>query len=334
MGLDVGTSTVKYVQLKQKGKLTKLIGYGKIDIPENTIIEGIISEPEKLGTALKKAFKNPSWGKISAKRIIASLPEAHLFTRIIELPKLNEKDIEEAVKYEVDQSFPIPATDLYLDWETINQTQDKTTVLLAAAPRSIVDSYVQLFKEIEMEPLALEVSLASIARAMVSNKDLTEPVVIVDIGGTTSNIAVFDSNLRVTGSYPIGGQTIINNLISGLNINSKTAEAIINKGLKGEDKNTALLKNELENLTIEVKKVMNYFYEQNQKNVIKKALICGGLAYLPGLPEYFKEKLEIEAKVGNPWVNISIYPLKPVPKEEAASYAAAIGLSMRGLRDE
>lgn len=250
------------------------------------------------------------------------------------MPKLGEKDIEEAVKYEIDQSFPIPATDLYLDWEIVKETEDKTIVLLAAAPRSIVDSYIQLFKEIDMEPLALEVSLASIARSMVSNKEKVEPVVIVDIGGTTSNIAVFDSTLKVTGSYPIGGQTIINNLTGNLKINSKAAESIVNKGLKGEDKNTAILKDEFENLTVEVKKVMNYFYEQNPKSNITKALICGGLAYLPGLPEYFKEKLEIETKLGNPWVNISIYPLKPVPKEEAASYAAAIGLSMRGLKDE
>lgn len=240
----------------------------------------------------------------------------------------------EAVKYEVDQSFPIPATDLYIDWEVIKETQDKTTVLLAAAPRSIVDSYIQLFKELEMEPLALEVSLASIARAMVSNKEKVEPVVIIDIGGTTSNIAVFDSNLKVTGSYPIGGQTVINNLTENLKMTTKQAEAIIKKGLKENDSNTKILTDELENLVTEVRKVMNYFYEQSPKSNIKKALLCGGLAYLPGLPEYFKEKLEIEVKLGNPWVNISVYPLKPVPKEEAASYAAAIGLCMRGLNDE
>jgi type IV pilus assembly protein PilM len=334
LGLDIGTSAIKFVQLKNAGKLTKLIGHGRFNVPKNYIIEGIVTEPEKLAKELKEIFKKPPWGKITAKRLIASLPESHLFTRVLDLPKIKEKDLEEAIKYEVDQSIPAAATDLYVDWEIIKETNDKTTIFLAAAPKSIVDSYVQLSKELEMEPLALEISLSAIARAMISNKDNVEPVIILDLGGQTSNMGVFDTSLRVTGSHPIGGTTAKNLLISNLGLSEKEAENAIRTAFQKDDKTSQAVKDEFERLAIEVVKLKDYFLENNPNAKINKILLCGGVAYLEGLTDFFNRKTALEAKVGNPWVNISIYPLKPVAKDESPSYATAIGLCLRGFQDE
>jgi type IV pilus assembly protein PilM len=333
MGLDIGTSYVKFAQLKKSGHLTKLVGYGKVAIPENIIIEGIISEPEKLAVILKKAFTDPPWGKITAVRVNASLPESKLFTRIIDLPKLEAKDIKEAVQYEVDQAIPMPADDLYIDWQVIGDDKDKVTVFLSAAPKSIVNSYIQLFKIMGMEPMTLEMSLAAIARAMVSIKQKKEPVIILDIGDQASNMAVFDDNLRVTGSYPIGGATMKQRLTDELKVESKKTAQDVRMGLSSGTKSSKIVKEEIDKLITEVKKMIEYHKEKAPNVNITKVLLCGGLGFMPGLPEYLKES-GFEAKIGNPWTNISIYPLKPVPKEEASSYAPAIGLCMRGLSDD
>lgn len=331
--MDIGGSTVKFVQLKDAGKLTKLVGYGKVDIPENIIIEGIISEPEKLASVLEKAFKTPPWGKITADYIIASLPESKMFTRIIDLPNLGKNDISDAIKYEVEQSIPVPIDDLYVDWEVISETDEAATVLLAAAPKSIINSYIQLFDLLDMEPLALEMSLAAIARAMVSNKEQIGPIIILDIGDKASNIAVFDDNLRITGSHPIGGGTIKDLLMTSLGISEKDAARKIREGITKDTKEATLIKAEIEKLYDEMDRTVKYYREKSGYEKDMKILLCGGLGFMPGLPEFLKEN-GYESKIGNPWVNISIYPIKPVPKEEVPGYATAIGLCLRGLKDD
>jgi type IV pilus assembly protein PilM len=257
-----------------------------------------------------------------------------MFTRIIELPKLEQKDIEEAIKYEMDQSIPVPADDLYYDWQKLDDTKDKLTIFLAAAPKSIINSYVQLFVALKIEPAALEMSMAAIARSMISNKASVEPEILFDLGDLSSNIAVFDTNLRVTGSHPVGGGTIRELLETALAKNNKEASLLVSEGIKKDTEASKLIKAEIDKLITEIERTTDYYEEKSVDKKVKKILICGGLGFLPGLPEYLTEKTGFEARVGNPWVNISIYPLKPVPKEEAPGYAAAIGLALREYEND
>lgn len=233
----------------------------------------------------------------------------------------------------MDQAIPMPSDDLYLDWQVIEEGKDKVTVFLSAAPKSIVNSYIQLFKLLNFEPLTLEISLAAIARAMVSEGQKNEPVIILDIGDQASNMAVFDGNLRVTGSYPIGGATMKQRLSKELKIEGKKAEDEIKMGISGNSKSNKIVLEEIEKLLAEAKKMISYFKEMEPKTEIKKILLCGGLGFLPGLPEHIKD-LGFDAKIGNPWTNISIYPLKPIPKEQASGYAPAVGLCLRGITDD
>jgi type IV pilus assembly protein PilM len=334
LGLDIGTTSIKFAQLKKSGKLTKLVGYGKVAVPEGIIIEGVISEPEKLAEYLKKMFENPPWGKINANRVVASLPEARVFTRILELPVFNTKDIEEAVNYEAEQSIPVPASDLYIDWKLMEEKKDGVVVFMSAAPRAIVDSYVHLFNSLDYEPLAIEISMAAIARSMVSNKEHHEPVIILDFGGQTTNIAVFDSILRVTESHPLGGAVLKKSVMDKLGVSDEEATAMIRQGLDEESKAKSIVEDEVKKIITEIERINDYYIEKSENRKISKVLLCGGLGFMPGLAEYIKDKTGLDSKTGNPWINISVYPLKPVHKEEAPVYAAAIGLCLRGEEDD
>lgn len=335
LGLDIGTDLIKYVQLEEKGKLTKLVGYGKIEVPENVIIEGIISEPEKLSEIINKELKDPPWGKITAERVVSSLPESKLFTRVIELPSISDKDIEDAIAYEIDQSIPIASTDLYTDWQIIGESDKKVSVLLAAAPRSIVDSYIHLFRLINKDPLSLEVSLSAISEALVSEKNSGRPIMIIDVGSATTNIAVYDKSIKITGSYPVGYTGISKSLVTVLGITKKETVILLKKGISKEagDKSSEVIKNEFKKIVVEIERMIKYHQEKNDKSTILEILLCGGLGAMNGLDKFLSEQTGITTKVGNPWVNISIYPLKPVPKSEASMYATAIGLCLRGMRN-
>ncbi len=205
---------------------------------------------------------------------------------------------------------------------------------MAAAPRSIVDSYVSFIKELKLEPLALEVSLEAIARSIIPKKDKKNPTIIIDIGARTTNMAVFRENIKIAASNPIGAETIKESLASVLSCSPKEANSELVKGISREDKASKVIKNEVNNIINEIDKIKKYYEERYKDNAINQILLCGGIGSMNGLAEYIEERTNIKTKAGNPWTNISVYPLKPVPKKEAGMYAAAIGLCLSGEEDE
>ena len=334
LGLDIGTGRIKYVQLKQSKNLTKLVGYGNLEMPENIIVEGIISEPEKLAEMINKQLADAPWGKITAQRVVASLPESKLFTRTIEIPSVNDKDIDEAINYEIEQSIPIPATDLYTDWQIVGESKDNYSVFLAAAPRSIIDSYVQLINLMKLEPLALEVSLSAITRAIIPEKEKGLATVVIDVGARTTNMGIYQENIQIAASAPIGAELIKETLSSTLGVEAKEANKLLLAGIDDKSKASEIIKIELRKTLEEVDRLVKYYKEKNESKTVDQILLCGGIGSMPGMADFIEAETGIKSRTGNPWSNISVYPIKSVPKQEASLYSAAIGLCLRGLRDE
>ena len=227
VGLDISPRSIKVVQLKKKGSLTKLVGYGTMEVPENYIIEGIISEPEKLSKLIKEFFAKDIWGKITAPRVGLSLAESRVFTRILTLPHTEDKDREDAVVWEATQIVPMAMNDLYLDWKLIgpNAEDPKTDdIVFAAAPKSIVNSYLQLINLLGLEATGIETNLSAIARAMIPPKAQNETILIADLGYSSTSIAVYDQYIRVTGSTKVGGCDFTKKIAETLRITEEEAE--------------------------------------------------------------------------------------------------------------
>jgi type IV pilus assembly protein PilM len=338
VGIDVGSGSLKMVQLAQKGKLTKLIGYGKVDIPENYIIEGIIAEPEKLAELVKKQLADGIWGKITAKRVCTSLPESKIFTKTITLPHMQDKALEEAITWEAGQTIPMAMSDLFLDFQVIGPSEEdpkNDDIIYAAAPRAIVYSYIQFFEIMGWEVESMETSLTAIIRSAVAKKKSGEVVMIIDMGSKNTNLAIFDRLIRLTGSTLIGGDHITYRIAEILKIDEKEAEKLKKQKTTSKTSIRQAVDVEVTQITIEATKMINYFQERNKKaKPVSKVILCGGGASLAMLTEIFTEKLGIPTEVGNPWANISIYPLKSVPKEEAPAYTNAVGLALLGVIDD
>jgi len=335
LGMDIGSGSLKVVQLKKTGLLTKLVGYGQMAVPENFIIEGIIAEPEKLAELTKKFFETTVWGKITAKRVCTSLPESKIFTRTITLPHMNGKALEEAVNWEASQTIPMAMTDLFIDYQVIGPSAEdpkNDEIIYAAAPKAIVNSYIQFFNLLNLEIEGIETSLTAIIRAAVSKKKAGEAVMVIDIGSKTTNLAVFDRVIRLTGSTLIGGDQVTYRIAEALGINEKEAEKVKKQKTTDKTKVREAIDFEVTEITKEATKMINYYAEKNKKaSPVSKVILCGGSASLDTLSEIISEKLGVPAELGNPWANISVYPLKSVPKDEAPAYTNAVGLALLGV---
>ncbi|HSH31242.1 MAG TPA: type IV pilus assembly protein PilM [Candidatus Saccharimonadales bacterium] len=339
LGLDIGSRTVKFVQLGSGG--TKVLGYGYANLSADALTEGIIVDPKTIAQALKPALLHPFAGRINAKRVVLSLPVAKVFTRILQLPPMSAADLEQAVKFETEQYVPVPMNDLYIDYETVKASAEAakqhTNVLMVAAPRAIVDSYVKLFDVLGLEVEALETSLAAITRAMISATRSQRTTLVVDFGSKSADLAIYDQVIRLTGTIPIGGDSLTEAMVKGLAINVDQAQAIkIKFGIGDSDMRPKVLgaiEAQLATVVAEIKKVVKYYQDRSEaKSPVETMILTGGSASMPGLVDYLYKALDIPIIVGNPWLNLATGQLPKLDKLEAPMYTTAIGLALRGAQ--
>jgi type IV pilus assembly protein PilM len=339
IGIDIGMRSIKIVQLEKHRDTVRLVGFDLIDIPENFVISGIITEPEKLAKIIKEHIGKKSWGNLSGKRVNTSLPESRIFTRILTLPHMNRKEMSDAIMWEATQYIPISLADLYLDWKIIGENSaDKTKddIVFAATPKIIVSSYLQLFELLELEVMGVETNMSAVTRAVMPRNAVPETVLVIDIGAKTTNIAVFDSVVRVTGSTLVGGEDFVEHINKKLGIHSpENANIDYSIYAKENLKLEETVNEDLEQIIHEINHMLEYYAEKiNIEDTIKKVILCGGSASLPGLPEYFTEKLQKITIIGDPWANVSAYPVRPISKSDSMFFANAIGLALAGVDND
>ncbi len=339
IGIDIGMRSIKIVQLKKTKGLPQLAGFILIEIPENYIISGIITEPEKLAAIIKEQIAKKGWGDLSGRRVNTSLPESRIFTRILTLPRMDKKEMNDAIMWEATQYIPISLTDLYLDWKVIGENAadpKKDDIVFAATPKIIVSSYLQLFELLGLEVMGVETNMTAVTRAIIPRNAISETVLVIDIGAKTTNIAIFDEVVRVTGSTLVGGEDFVEHINERLKVRLKKEEEIDYSIYAKEDlKLEETVNEDLEQIIQEISHMLQYYAEKiNIEDTIKKVILCGGSASLPGLPEYFTNKLQKMTIVGDPWVNVSSFPIRPISKNDSLFYTNAIGLALAGIEDD
>lgn len=352
-GFDMGNRTVKVAQLRASGKKVQVLGYGQISFPAKLVVDGVITDPGELAEHIQPLLQKNLIGRVSARRVAASLPMGKIFVRSLKLPPMSQSDLDQAIHYEAEQYIPVPINELYLDYEVTRAAKpgtkasktapatadEQTEVTLVATPRKIVDSYLQLFERLGLEVSSIETSLHAVTRALRLSHPISGPTLVVDFGSRSTDIAIFEQALLLTSSIAIGGDHLTDSLVEKLAIKPTEATEIKFKFGLGESelqrKIQTALKDQLQAVVAEVKKVLKYYQDQGKdRPPIKTLLLCGGSASLPGLDEYLTKELDLATMIGNPWGRLHMGKIKPVSVRDIPVYTAAIGLASRELKHD
>jgi type IV pilus assembly protein PilM len=352
-GLDINDPSLKIVKLKKKHGFLQPVSFIEKEIPNGTVDEGIIQDKKTFVKNLKEAMASVKGEKLKTRYVVASLPEEKSFSQVIKMPKMNSSELKTAVPFEAENYIPLPADQMYLDFEEItpatNQS-DRLDILIVAVEKTIVDSYVSCLKEAGLIPIALEVETQAIARVLVKNKTSSGPVALVDFGGDSTDLIVFSGgSVRFTSSIPISSRQITSAISENLGITLKEAEHMkVKYGLDSESSNhrtKAVLKAVKPlffELVAEIQKYLDFYSghdlnenpakKNSKKNGIEKIILSGGGSNLRGIEEFLKEKLNIDVETGNPWINFPGINKKSLPElqNNSLSFVTAIGLAMRG----
>ena len=341
-GLDIGQHTAKFLQLKQAGKKYGLVGLGSVTLEDSMVIEGVIAEPERLAKKITEALKQPELGKINAHSVAAGLPQAYLFSRIINLPAMPTDKLAEAVQWEAQQYIPMPMTDIYLDFEIVTTLKNdrgeirEYEILLVAAPRAIIDSYMKLFEFMQLTPHSLETTLAANIRALHPNGSEDAAVVVIDSGSTATDMAIVTNVVRVTTTIAFGGDALTYDLTQHLKIAEahaieiKSKFGIASSGL--QTKIMAAVHPRLNTLISEVQKLIKYYHERGQTEKtqnIQRILLTGGVSRMPGFAEYLSAQTKLPVDISSPWDHQPVAKSQPLPHTTATTYTTAFGLALR-----
>ncbi len=331
-GLDIGHSTVRAMQLST-GKKCRVIGYGEISFDETAIQDGVVVKHEVVAEAVLKLFKHSLIGDITTKRVALSLPIARAFTRSIDLPKLSEKDLAEAVKTEVEQYIPATADDLYVDYSIAARGKTKMTVFIVAMPRKIVDSHLTLARLLGLEAVLIQSTSGAGATLFARDTHSDLPAVLVDFGSDSADITIYDKGPIVSGTVACGGREITQLIAGALGVSEREAVIIKTKyGLALSKKQKQIekaIEQPLSLLVREIRRTIRYHEERSKsKKSISQVVIMGGGANMPGLTDYLTSNLRIPVRAFDPTVYLDFGRLQPISIGDRMSYVTAAGLSL------
>ena len=307
-------------------------GYGSIDLDPGKLQASVDDNDAYLETNLKSLLVKNIVGRLPSNHIVLSIPTGRTFTHTFSVPLEAEAHLKEAILLEVEQYIPVPADTLYIDHEIVERGKENITISLSAAPRKLVDRYVQIIETIGLRPCLVEPSINAVARLLEITEEGHLPTVIVDIGAASTDIAVLDGTIRVTGSTQVGGNTFTLDIAKKLKVPLENAHQLkvlsgLNAGPRQQKLKSALTPS-LDKVISETRKVIRYYNERlNNQRKLEQVLIVGGGSSMPGIGEYFTNELVMPARVASPWLQLDFGKLAEPAKQFRPRYITVAGLA-------
>ncbi len=363
MGFDLSDISIKIMHFENKGGNYEVLGFADHVLPKGIMVNDIIKEEALLRKHIAALLKKPDYGKINARKIVASIPESKAFVRVIQIPKMSEEQAALAVPAEAEQYIPLPLDQTKLDWQIISASArasapssasasesapestsasasapgEKMDVLVTASPKNYIDNFLEILKSAGLRPVAFEVESAAVLRALLSPQNRSKDFMILDMDTyRTSLIIASNGNLEYTSSVPIAGDAFTQSIARVLGISAEEAEKVKREtGLEDSSENSqakAALAPVVDNLISEIRNTIR-FHEEHAANKIEEIILAGGSAKLKNLAPYLREQFaadrpEMDVRLGNPWVNV-LQPEKTPSIMDSLSYTTAIGLAIR-----
>jgi len=341
LGIDIGASSIKIVEVSSSGDKKTLENYVEFKLPRDSGVLKtfygdstlILSDevPDILQAVLKKA-------NIKEKKVALALPDFSTFFTTFTLPPMTEGEITQAIEFEARHHIPLPLEEVTFDWRIIEKEEVspgvKLTVLLVAIPNKVLQGYQRLATLCNFEVEGMEAEVFGLIRSSVAGGKYWGPVCLVDIGWQSTTVSIVEKKvLKVSHSFDLSGTGLTRTLSKVLQISASEAEDLkVKYGLDPKHPEVAnIISKELDALAVEVEKVYTEFEKSSGKKV-EGVILTGGTAVMFGLKEYFESYFKKRVDRANPFALLTYPPiLQNRLTDMSSSFAVAVGVAMMGM---
>ncbi|OGF28614.1 hypothetical protein A2477_00805 [Candidatus Falkowbacteria bacterium RIFOXYC2_FULL_47_12] len=331
VGFDIGTTSVKAVELKQVKGIPTLVNYGYSEEVADFAKKALEFDVTRITDIIMELRKRCNMTSVNA---VAAMPSFSVFSSVLNLHEAKKEDMESAVMWEAKKVIPLALEEMILDWKVVDEDGKKNVkVLLTGAPRSLVKKYISIFQKAQLRLVSLETEMFSLIRALVG--DDPSVIAVVDLGAVNTDIAVVEGGLPTfIRSLEAGGIMITKAVSDSLKVGFKRAEQFKSDLSLGAVNDSGkqlpkIITDTLSSITNEIKYSLTVYQQENNKK-IEKIILSGGGAHLLNIAAYISGIMDMNVIIGDPWARVS-YPLdlKPVLAEMGPRMAIAVGLALR-----
>ncbi len=340
-GLDIGSSSVKMVELDGKVGNLILVSLGFENLPDDTIIDGQIMELNTVSDVIRNVCTN---NKVNADNVVTGVSGHSVIIKNIVLPPMSQDELEESIDWHAEEHIPYDLSDVSLDYQITGSMHDATHVLIAACKRERIDNIRHAIQLAGKQPVVIDVDTFALQNCYEANYQPVDSdvVTLLNIGASTMNVNIVKGTRSLfTRDITVGGSQFTDVLQRSLGLSFQQAEAMkrgVSHAVEGVDEKAIepLMSNVTEIVAMEIQKTFDFYRATTEDNhtVVQKILISGGGSKLNGLAQELSRRLELPVEVLNPFRNIRVDTRKfdaDYISEIMPEMAVAVGLAVRGV---
>ena len=311
VGLDIGSSSVKAVELSRRGrsKEFELTHLGVALLPAEAIVQGAFLNSSAIVEGIREAIEK---AKIRTKNVAAAVSGHSVIVKKVSLPVMTRDELDEQIRWEAEQYIPFDVNEVNLDFQILNSGggEGQMEVLLVAAKKDLVDDYVQVIREAGLVPAAIDVAAFAVENAFEANYDVRpdEVVALVNIGAQVVNINIISNGAPAfTRDITTAGNQYTEEIQKALSISFEEAERIKLGGRRSESSQEVVpqeveqaMRSVTETVIGEISRSLDFFSATSADSRIERIVLCGGGASVAGLQAAFQQRTGGKVEIMDP----------------------------------
>ena len=343
VGLDIGSSSVKAVELKPAGKAYKVTAFGSQPVPPDSIVDGAIIDGTAVSDAIRRLFDGRG---IKTRDVAASLSGNAVIVKKITLPVMTEAELSESIYWEAEQYIPFDIQDVNLDYQILDvpngAAKGTMDVLLVAAKKEKIADYTGVIAQAGRAALVVDVDAFALQNAYEVNYgiDPAAVVMLLNAGASATNINIMSGDRSVfTRDISIGGNAYTEALQKELNLSYDMADQL-KRGLPIDgasfDDARPVLRAVSENVMLEIQKTFDFFKATASSDRVDRIMVSGGASRAESFNEMLSERFEAPVEPFDPFKRVAFDAKRfnvDAAGDVAATVAVAVGLALRRVSD-
>ena len=350
LGIDIGSSAIKVVQLKREQGRAVLETYGAVALGPYTdgdIGRAVQVGPGVISTAISDLAREAN---LTTKQAVITIPLRSSLLTLIELPGIQGANLDDIIKLEARKYIPVPIGEVNLDWTVIPKSETErfeslvggrgeeesvgaTEVLLLAIHNNVISNYQSIVEQSKLTATAYEIEVFSAIRAAFGHE--ITPTMLIDFGASSTKIVVVDYGIvRLSHTINKGAQDITLALSRSMNISFEKAEEFKRStNVFADQRAVYSVGPTLDYVFFEANRVLTS-YQKKYRRTINKVILAGGGAHLPGLSERASSNFAADVVLGDPFAKVTAPAfLQPMLAEIGPEFAVAAGAALRGIQE-
>jgi type IV pilus assembly protein PilM len=341
VGVDIGSSAVKLVQLRPIKGGYQLANVGILPLPAEAIVDNTLMDSSSIVETVKNLLGSLS---VKAKEAVCSISGNSVIIRKISLPVMPVEELEDQIHWEAEQYIPFDINDVNVDFEILSpddQDPSKMNVLLVASKKDIINDYLAVFAEAGLKLVVVDVDSFAVQNAYETNypDEGNEVVALVNIGASIINLNIVRGGYSLfTRDVQMGGNLFTEEIQKQFGLNSEDAEVMKLTAASSDDPRLKdVLQRVNETLANEMRRSLDFYKSTAGEERIAKVYLSGGAAKTAHLMETVQQRLVLPVEMLNPFQRVVVNEKqfdREYLEEIAPLVTVAVGLATRRLGDK